>query len=242
MNNARPAVKWSCFQSSRVEFRTARRSFSEEDSVVFEISQRGISEIRKAAERTLLVATEVTLDAVQGVHGKVAILKHPSDVEQARMLDWIKSEPADKAKLEDIAVFLRSPLDNIDARLDSLIGPPAMFATTLKMQNGLVIARASAQIAIADAGAQRILEDEAAQLPKEVGGVVVLDISSVVGGLDEWTPLIQRRLQPNINRRIRAVILFWKVSAEIKSAVIVNPHARNPLSASAKRTIEHMLS
>jgi len=86
-----------------------------------------------------------------------------------------------------------------------------------------------------------VLETEAEQLPREPGGVVVLDISSVIGGIAEWAPLIKRRFQPNINKRIRAVVLQSQaLGGDQNTEVLINPHARTPLSDEAIESIKKM--
>lgn len=63
--------------------------------------------------------------------------------------------------------------------------------------------------------------------------VLVIDITRVPGGM-RWGSLIQRRLQPNQNRRFGAVILVRRWIGESNLVeeewrVVRNPHAYQPV-------------
>jgi hypothetical protein len=98
---------------------------------------------------------------------------------------------------------------------------------------------------VSDSGAQELLEAEARQLPIDAPGVVVLDVSGVVGGHKHWVPLIQRRLQPKINTRISAVVVLDRALAKegprVEGQVIVNQHARNPLPRAGIERLEGII-
>jgi hypothetical protein len=79
------------------------------------------------------------------------------------------------------------------------------------------------------------LRDEAAQLPEDSTGVVVPDVSQVLGGLEGWPAVIQRRFQPKLHTRVSAVGLLETTLAEqgfvTNGEVLANPHAAKPLNA-----------
>src|SRR5262249_18847380 len=79
-----------------------------------------------------------------------------------------------------------------------------MFAT--QARGGTL--KGTACLGTSDNGAQSVLGAEADQLPKSAPGLIVLDISSVIGSFQEWAPLVRRRLQPTINRRTGGVVLY----------------------------------
>jgi hypothetical protein len=58
-----------------------------------------------------------------------------------------------------------------------------------------------------DERAQRILGRESRQLSKDHPGLIIANVSKAAGGLKGWPELIRRRLQPNLNRRISAVLI-----------------------------------
>jgi hypothetical protein len=88
-----------------------------------------------------------------------------------------------------------------------------------------------------DVRAETFIRHEARQLPTDAPGLIMIYTSGTVGAMKAWRALIERRLQPNLNRRVSAVCLFssalqeteqgegWKVECKL----ILNPHARIPL-------------
>lgn len=93
------------------------------------------------------------------------------------------------------------------------------------------------RVAFSDERAEEFLRKESRQLPEDSPGLVMVDMSTVPGGFAPWEPLIRRRFQPTIHRRVSAVSLFrggtilrdngadWVIDAK----TITNPYARNPL-------------
>ena len=176
--------------------------------------------------------------AIDGKHGKVAILRDLVDDELERTISWLYSlSECNEASLEDFAVFrtgaMGSTIDQ-DQSLVSLVPQPRFFATSLSANHGNITHKGSAGICISDQSAQDVLEAEASQLSRDDPGVVFLNISKVLGGITEWSPLIQRRLQPSINTRISGVMLFQSVlyrdGPVLEGHLIINRYAKNPLS------------
>jgi hypothetical protein len=94
-------------------------------------------------------------------------------------------------------------------------------------------------IPYSDDRAEEFLRREAKQLPADAPGLIMIDVGRAPGGLKNWIPLIERRLQPKLHTRVGAVCLFspryivgrgpgeWRV----ETRVIVNGHAKHPLPA-----------
>ena len=90
-----------------------------------------------------------------------------------------------------------------------------------------------------DDRAAKFIQLEAAQLPTDAPGLIMIQTANAVGAMHAWEPLIQRRFQPTINTRISAVCLYtsnqratssgttWTLEAKL----IINPHARFALPA-----------
>jgi hypothetical protein len=64
-----------------------------------------------------------------------------------------------------------------------------------------------AKMPFLDERAQRILGEKSRQLSRDFPGLIIVDVSNAAGGLKRWPELIRRRLQPNLNRRISAVLI-----------------------------------
>ncbi len=205
--------------------------------VYAEVSKRDVSEVVRSGELMLSQVADAAAEAVPGRHGKVAVLRELTEQEVNRLLGWLRSLGAEGRKdFQDIAAFDTDTLESGIGRHDALfdrVGIPKLFSTKVSLLQGGVGARGSACAQISDTAAQEILKREAAQLPREGPGIVWLDVSTIVGGIDEWVPLIQRRFQPSINRRISAVVLFSTVigSGGLKTTwqLLSNPNARTPI-------------
>jgi hypothetical protein len=106
-----------------------------------------------------------------------------------------------------------------------------LFVTNLTQMNGhknLI----TVGVPFADQRAQQVLEGEYHQLTSNYPNIIVIDVSGVPKGLDNWPIYIKRRLQPTLNRKISAVLLHSGVNSkrmEIKHLWIHNRHAHHTL-------------
>ncbi len=211
------------------------REDAQADWVYVEMSARGLSEIRRRGQDILWRVSHAAADAVPGMHGKVALLRPPSAEELEEVVRWLAQRPNSGDALTDIAEFytdtIESGIGGNDV-LEQRVPRPRMFST--RVVTGERLAKGSASLRISDEAADRALQGEAEQLPREQAGVVVLDVSGVIDGIDAWTPLIGRRFQPGINRRIGGVILMARnlsvAGLKMRSELLVNPHAAKPLT------------
>lgn len=110
---------------------------------------------------------------------------------------------------------------------------------TVQIGSGRVTKRVITHIPYSDRRAEAFLTSEARQLPKEFSGLIMIDVTRTLGGLNDWIPLIQNRLQPNLHTRISGVCLFQPELRVVESGMewfpntcfVRNPHARMPLAA-----------
>jgi hypothetical protein len=76
--------------------------------------------------------------------------------------------------------------------------------------------------------------------------VVVLDVSGVIGAIEEWRPQLVHRLQPNLNTRIAAIVLLSSSLGHdglIKSGeIIVNKYAHKPLDQENYKILQSFIS
>lgn len=216
--------------------------------VYCEISHRGMSKVRKRGQEILHRVASAAGKAIDGKHGKVAILRDLGDDELENLISWLDSlSDCRKTKLNDLAVFrtcgMSGTMDQDDFKL---VPMPRLCATSLSATDGHISQKGSACMCISDRSAQEILETEAAQLHRDYPGVVILDLSTVIEGCTEWSPLIQRRFQPNINTRISGVLLFQvtlnRNGPNTEGSLLINHHSRNPLPGNAARILEGMIT
>jgi len=175
--------------------------------IYIEITHRNRSEkLKKGIEITGKVA-RLAGETFKGSHAKIAILRLPTDNELKRITHWLQNiGNISEGKLDNLAYFyldtIESPLNKKD-RLNKYIPSHSHYATFAK--KGM---KGTAGLYIDDIVAKEILEREAQQLPKQYPGIICIDTSSVSCGYENWIPLIKRRFQPKINKRISAVLLF----------------------------------
>lgn len=146
--------------------------------------------------------------------GKIGIEKHYDDKYHIFLshADTIKIDSAEK-KAEEQTSF---------------------FATNLTQSNGhknLV----TLGVPFADQRAEQILKQEYHQLTSSYPNIIIIDVSGVPKGMENWPTYIKRRFQPNINRKISAVMLRSSVSSkriESEQVWILNPYAGHKLDQS----------
>jgi hypothetical protein len=98
----------------------------------------------------------------------------------------------------------------------------------IKTEEGLSHGRRCiAKMPFTDERAQRILGEKSGQLSRTEPGLIVLDVSSIPGGFKRWPELVTRRLQPNLNRRIGAVLVTAN-SITNKKMVVQNSLIKHP--------------
>ena len=214
--------------------------------VYVEISRREISQIRKKGFDALTRITTVLTTAARGRHGRIDFLKVPEEDELDEILSWLSGlQNIERVQLRDLAIFWTEPLEDEEGDNISIVNPPARRpATKIRMPQGGRYGIAS--ITIVDQAAQEVLEREAAQLSPKYPGVVCLDLSSIIGGPSEWVSLIQRRLQPQINRRISGVLLFQQYihiseGPQLDGQFIINSYARKSLTSGEINILENVI-
>ncbi len=222
------------------------RPMSDDGWAYLEVSQRGLSKVRQHAQGVLSRVSEAGANAVAGMHGKVAILRMPADDEVERIVTWLAAGPRSGEKLEDLAEFYLDALDRAVGPNDVIqerVPRPRLLSTHVALPGPTL--RGTACLSISDEGAQELLKAEAAQLPFDQPGVVVLDVSSVIGGYQEWVPLIQRRLQPTINTRISAVVLLTTALTQegltIEGQVLINPNSGNHITEEGSALLQKVV-
>lgn len=113
--------------------------------------------------------------------------------------------------------------------------PSPRDATVLGVATGTSVdgSLAAVRMPITDHRVQRLLAAELHHFSPDETNVLAIDVMRSSGSIRTWTPLIERRFQPNQNRRLDAVVMYQLVqtSPTIKHAwrVLRNPHAYRPV-------------
>jgi hypothetical protein len=100
----------------------------------------------------------------------------------------------------------------------------------------------------ADQRAKATLDEEAAQLPTDAAGLVMVDVTAQPTAFTSWPELVARRFTPVQHTRVGGVLLFsgavtvavhglaWVISVKLMN----NPHARIPVPAWILAVIDEM--
>ncbi len=206
------------------------------------------SEIAKIAGKT-----------AKGKHAKVAILRFPTDEELERIINWLYNiGNTNDTKLDDLAylyldakrIYIRKDdklIEKVDLQKDDklrkLLPPCSLYAVAIDADKDTI---GTAGLYIEDNIAQEIFRRESRQLPKGSPGIICIDTSSPNCEYKKWIPLIKRRFQPKINKRISAVLLFTKSLTNRKVLVsgcyLSNPFANYCINDNLKNIFEKLFN
>ncbi len=101
--------------------------------------------------------------------------------------------------------------------------------------NGSVVTVVLVRLPMDDERAQRVLAGELHHFSRETPNLLIMNVTSVVGGMKGWTPLIEKCFQPTRNRRIGAVLLYEMMTVGLRAQIwerwrlVRNPHAYVPI-------------
>ena len=197
-------------------------SFSKETREVYEILNR-ISNI-----------DDQTMDRVIEVY----LYKDPSEPEIRQIIDTCKllarrDLQPQESNLRGIAQIFTNPwneelLPSFAPAITEKRPILVCVSFKIKTEEGLSHGRRCiAEMPFTDERAQRILGEKSGQLSRTDPGLIVMDVSGIPGGFKRWPELVTRRLQPNLNRRISAVLITAN-SITNKKMVVQNSLIKHP--------------
>jgi hypothetical protein len=122
---------------------------------------------------------------------------------------------------------------------------PVIGTAKCIVENGVPKKSVSVRAPVLDQRAERFLTSEARQLPSTEPGLVIMDMTSVVGDVAEWEAHLRRRLQPEIHTRVSGVCLArWGTRSTPDGEAVVpevrlieNRHAPIPLPSWLRKQI-----
>jgi hypothetical protein len=93
-----------------------------------------------------------------------------------------------------------------------------------------------------------MLRAEAPQLTQDAPGLIMAGVATAIGAMKTWEPLLLRRFQPQMHTRVGGVCLWSGGSFSTlrgedwipQTKLIVNRHARFPLSGWISKTLAEM--
>lgn len=111
-------------------------------------------------------------------------------------------------------------------------------------KEGNIITRVNVHLQFSDNRARKLMEKESKHFTEDDINLLVMDVSSIPDGIKGWKPLIERSLQPKMNRRFGAVVLFESKlinGIELRNwDVLKNPYAYYPVPETLLNDIRHL--
>jgi hypothetical protein len=210
------------------------------DSWIYvEVAKASLSKHQEQINKIMSKLSEVIKKIKAGLHLEIYLFKEPSEKEVDQIIQHCKSlcdapEQPQELNLKDLAQIFANPIGQERlSKFDSALKEkrPVLVYVYGELQSGKR-RQCTVKFPFTDERAERILRREYRQLSKKEVGLIVLDISNIPGSLKAWSELISRRLQPNLHRRIGAVLLVKHAisikSLEIQKSLVAHP---NPYKA-----------
>ena len=197
--------------------------------------------IYETLARIAEVKDEIRMDRVAEVY----LFKDPSQTEVTRIIDKCKLLSEDDLQPQRCTIGNTAQIFTNPWNQELLpTFPPAVqenrpilgvIGFEIKNEGGVGHGRkCSVKMPFTDERAQRILGEKSRQLSRECHGLIIVDVSSVAGGLKRWPELMEGRLQPSLNRRIGGILIAENSisgkSMKTEKRFIEHPNPIHPLS------------
>jgi hypothetical protein len=208
-----------------------------------EVTRPNISE---AAERIMALLDRIT-DLVREIKREFALevffRREPEEEEVEPLLVRIRqfcvNGKAEQEEVDGLALLLLSDAPGRIIPYQEHEKPATPRLANAKFIGGGAEPRRHivARVPYADKRADKFLADEAAQLPTDYPGLIMVDTSREPAAFASWAPILSRRFQPNIHTRVGGLCLFAPQLLPIRDTLVwvprvqlhVNPHAKRAL-------------
>jgi len=212
-----------------------------EEWTYVEVTRPNISEARERITAILHRITDVLLEVKREFALEVFFRREPEDEEVEPLLVRIRQVcvdgKAEREEVDGLALLLLSdvrpgqitPHQEPEEPATPRLGAAKVIGGGAEPQRHIV-----ARVPYADQRADEFLRGEAAQLPRDCPGLIMVDVSGEPTAFASWAPILSRRFQPNIHTRVSGLCLFapgillvndnflWIPDVQLH----VNPHAK----------------
>jgi len=212
-----------------------------EEWTYVEVTRPNISEARERLMGILDRITELVLPVKREFALEVFFRREPEDEEVEPLLARIRrfcvNERAEREEVDGLALLLLSDVQPGQITPHEEPEKPA----TLRLAEAKILFGGAesrrhivARVPYADKRADKFLADEAAQLPRDYPGLIMVDTSVEPTAFTSWAPILSRRFQPNIHTRVSGLCLFAPQLLPMRDELLwvpqvrlhVNPHAK----------------
>jgi hypothetical protein len=189
-----------------------------EERVFIEVISPELSQAMQNAEEGVSVLAGALTECTPGLITDVYLVADPDENVIRQVLQFVLSTPVLGANVpHEIAGVAFVKVQPFDPRIEfvrsSFIdrGKPAIGIVSTN-KRGPHPSMAMVRLPIDDQRAARLMGAETHHFSRDETNVLAIDVSNIPGSIPDWIPLIERRFQPGLNRRFRAVILFTRVN------------------------------
>ena len=209
-----------------------------------EVTRPNISE---AGERLTAILDRIT-DLVLGIKREfgleVFFRREPEDAEVEPLLVRIRQfcvdGKAEQEEVDGLALLLLSdvrpgqitPHQEPEEPATPRLGAVKFLGGGAEPRRHIV-----ARVPYADKRADKFLADEAAQLPRDHPGLIMVDASGEPTAFASWAPILSRRFQPNIHTRVSGLCLFAPQLLPMRDRILWIPQVRLHANPHAKRAL-----
>jgi hypothetical protein len=211
-----------------------------EDWTYVEVTRPNISEAAERIRAILDRITDVVLEVKREFALEVFFRREPEDEEVEPLLARIRqlcvNERAEREEVDGLALLLLSDAPGRITPHQEPQGSATPRLCAAKVISGGAEPRRhiEARVPYADERADRFLRDEAAQLPRDHPGLIMVDASGEPTAFASWAPILSRRFQRNIHTRVSGLCLFAPQLLPMRDGLLwvpqvrlhVNPHAK----------------
>jgi hypothetical protein len=186
------------------------------EQVFVEVISPELSQAMQNAEEGVGTLACALTACTPGLITDVHLIADPDEGAITQVVAFVLSNPQAEMihEIPGVAFVAIRPFDpRIELIKSNFIdrGVPAIGIVSTN-RKGHLPSLAMVRFPIDDQRAARLMVAETHQLSRDEINVLAIDLSNIPGGIRDWKPLIQRRFQPNLNRRFGAVVLFTRVN------------------------------
>lgn len=209
-----------------------------------EVTRPNISEARERITAVLDRITDLVREVKREFALEVFFRREPEDEEVAPLLVRIRQfcahGKAEQEEVDGLALLLLSdvrpgqitPHDEHEQLATPRLGAAKVIGGGTEPRRHIV-----ARVPYADQRADKFLADEAAQLPRDYPGLIMVDASGEPTAFASWGPMLSRRFQPNIHTRVSGLCLFAPQVLPMRDTLLWVPQVRLHLNPHAKRAL-----
>jgi hypothetical protein len=220
------------------------------ERVFVEVISPELSQVMQRAEEVLGILAGVLSARTPGLITDVYLLSEPGQDSIRQILEFVLSAPQPSVvhEIPGLAFVAIRPFDpRIELTKSNFIdrGSPAIGIVSANRE-GHLPSLVMVRLPIDDQRAARLMAAEAHHFSRDETNILAIDVSNIPGSIRDWMPLIERRLQPNLNRRFGAVVLFTRVN-QLHNANVVrgyrvlrNAHAHRPVPEAILAAISNL--